>query len=198
MLTPMRLAERCARLLVLVAWMALITYWSGQGNLPIDRPDFSNALHGLQHRFAHLIAFGTVALLARWAFDGLPRSAWLAILLTSLFGATDEWHQTFTPGRRPAIDDWAFDTASAALAVYAWSRVRRTRWQAGVRMLAPLAVGAMFVVGIGLAIQPTTSVRAPFNRAALHSMTSQATSGAMQFARSTRAMARQIRSSVTS
>jgi TRAP-type uncharacterized transport system fused permease subunit len=194
----MRLAERCARVLVLVAWMALITYWSGQGNLPIDQPNVISALHGLQHRFAHLVAFGTVALLARWAFDGLPGSAWLAILLTSFFGATDEWHQTFTPGRRPAIDDWAFDTASAALAVYLWSRMHTTRWRVGLHALAPLAVGAVFVVGIGLAVRPTTSIRSTFNRAALHTMTRQAAGGALEFARSTRAVARQIRASVTS
>src|ERR1041385_3166594 len=194
----MRLADRCTRLIVLFGWMALITYWSGQGNLPIDQPDVANVFHGFQHRVAHLIAFGLVALLARWAFDGLPRSALLAVLLTSLFGATDEWHQSFTPGRRPAVDDWAFDTASAALAIYVWSRLRTTRWQQHVRSLAPIAVAAVFVVGVGLALHPSGSIRSSFNRAALHRMTTKAAADAIDFARSTRAVARQIRSSVTS
>jgi len=193
----MSFAQRGNRLIVLVAWMALISYWSGQGNLPIDQPDVQNLLHGLQHRFAHLIAFGTVGLLARWAFDGLPKSAWLAILLTSFFGATDEWHQTFTPGRRPAIDDWAVDTASAALGVCLWTWLRTPRWRAYVRPLAPLAVGAVFIIGIGLAFRPATPARPGFlNRAALHNMTSQAAESALDFARSTRAAARQIRSTV--
>jgi VanZ family protein len=199
MLTAMTRVQRCNRLIVLAAWMVLITYWSGQGNLPIDQPNVESALHGFQHRIAHLIAFGLVGLLARWAFDGLPRSAWLAILLTSFFGASDEWHQTFTPGRRPAIDDWLFDTASAALAVYLWSALRSTRWQGRLRTLAPLAVSAVFVVGIGLAIRPNAIPRSnafPLNRTALHNISSQAAHSALDWARSTRAVARQLRSTV--
>ncbi|HEV7386525.1 MAG TPA: VanZ family protein, partial [Phenylobacterium sp.] len=42
----------------------------------------------------------------------------------SVFGATDEYHQSFTAGRRAAVDDWLMDTASAALAVYVWWRLR--------------------------------------------------------------------------
>ena len=141
-------------MLVLVAWMALMTYWSGQANLPIDQPRIENMLHGLQHRAAHLLAFGLLALLARWAFDGLPRAAMWSVVLTSVFGASDEWHQSFVPGRRAAIDDWLLDTAAACLALYLWAHLRATRWHAPVRALAPLAVSAMFIVGIGLAARP--------------------------------------------
>src|SRR5207244_4719609 len=119
-----RPAERAVRVVIVVAWMAVISYWSGQPTLPIDQPDVAALLHGLQHKLAHLMAFGLLALLARWAFDGLPRPMLLAIALVSVFGATDEWHQSFTPGRRAAWDDWVLDTASAALALYVWSRVR--------------------------------------------------------------------------
>jgi VanZ family protein len=104
--------------------MALITYWSGQPVLPIDQPLVANILQGWQHRIAHLIAFGVLALLAAWAFDGLPRKVLLGLLWTSAFGAVDEYHQTFTPGRRAAIDDWLMDTASGALALYLSRRLR--------------------------------------------------------------------------
>jgi hypothetical protein len=90
------------------------------------------------------------------------------------------------------------DTASAALALYVWSRLRATRWRIAVRALAPIAVAAVFVLGVGLALHPGVALRSSFNRATLHSMTSQAANGAIDFARSTRAVARQIRSSVTS
>jgi hypothetical protein len=140
MLRSMHPIHRSARLL------------SGQGNLPIDQPTVAGPLHGLQHRLAHLIAFGLLGVLGRWAFDGWPRAFLLAVLLTSAFGATDEWHQSFTPGRRPAIDDWAFDTASAALAIYVWGRLNATRWQSWLRTFAPAAVGAAFLVGVVLAI----------------------------------------------
>src|SRR5713101_7678385 len=110
-----RPTQRFARLLVLAGWMSLITYWSSQGRLPIDQPEIASALHGFQHRLAHLVAFGLLGLLARWAFDGLPRAALWAVALASAFGASDEWHQSFTPARSPGVDDWATDTAFAAL-----------------------------------------------------------------------------------
>src|SRR6185436_9595279 len=151
----MRAADRFARLLALAAWMGLISYWSGQGSLPIDQPDIAAALHGWQHRIAHLIAFGLLGLLARWALDGWPRPWLMAVALVSIFGATDEWHQSFTAGRRAAIDDWAVDTASAALALYVWGRVRTVRWHMRLRALAPIAVGLVFVLALGVAIRPS-------------------------------------------
>src|SRR5216684_1481812 len=146
----MRPARRCARLLVLGGWMALITYWSSQGRLPIDQPLVASVLHGFQHRFAHAVAFGLLALLARWALDGLPRAAVWAVVLASLFGATDEWHQSFTPGRHAGADDWAADTFFAAAALYAWARLRAAivlRIPV-LRVAAPITVAAMFMLGV--------------------------------------------------
>ena len=182
----MRPADRAARLIALLGWMALITYWSGQGTLPIDQPNVANVFHGLQHRIAHLIAFGLLGLLARWAFDGLPRASVLAVILVSVFGATDEWHQSFTPGRRAAIDDWVVDTASAALAVYVWHRLKSTRWHVRMRQLAAVAVAAVFILSVGLAVRP--SLMQPTG--------STLRNAALDFARSTRDVARQIRSTV--
>ena len=53
--------------------------------------------------------------------------AWLAVLIVSAFGVTDEWHQSFVPGRSCDVFDWLADTAGAALAValyvkWAWYR----------------------------------------------------------------------------
>jgi VanZ family protein len=157
MATDVSPRSRALRILVLLAWMALITYWSNQGNLPIDKPDVANILHNLQHRLAHVLAFGLMGLLARWAFDGWPRAALLAVLATSLFGVTDEFHQSFVPGRRAAIDDWALDTASAALAIYVFDLLRRTRVRALLQAVAPLAVGLAFVAGLALAARPALS-----------------------------------------
>jgi hypothetical protein len=54
--------------------------------------------------------------------------AWLAVLIVSAFGATDEWHQSFVPGRDCDVFDWLADTAGAALAVtlyVKWTWYRR-------------------------------------------------------------------------
>ena len=115
---------RLLRVLCMVAWMLVITYWSHQPTLPIDQPEVSQLFFGLQHRLAHLVGFGVLGLLAWWSFQGAPRAALLAVLVTSAFGGFDEWHQSLVPGRKPGIDDWLFDTFAAALAIYAWPRLR--------------------------------------------------------------------------
>ncbi len=187
-------AQRCARLVVLGGWMVLITYWSSQAHLPIDQPVVANVLHGFQHRVAHAVAFGLLALLARWAFDGLPTAAFWAVVLASTFGATDEWHQSFTPGRHAGADDWAADTAFAAVALYAWARFRATiTFRTPVlRAAAPFAVAAMFVVGVSLAAWPALSAAREFERPSLRSVAHTA----LDVARSTRDLARQFRSAV--
>ncbi len=38
----------------------------------------------------------------------------LAIVLTSTYGATDEWHQSFVPERDSDVHDWYADTTGAA------------------------------------------------------------------------------------
>lgn len=48
----------------------------------------------------------------------------VSVLLTSLYGGFDEWHQSFVPGRTPDLLDWLADTTGALLAgglyLYAW------------------------------------------------------------------------------
>lgn len=54
----------------------------------------------------------------------------LAVLIASLYGITDEFHQHFVPMRTPDIIDWMLDTAGAtigALAVYWFLGGRRRR-----------------------------------------------------------------------
>ena len=50
-----------------------------------------------------------------------------AILLALLYAATDEIHQRFTPGRRPAVSDVLLDGVGAAAGVAAWARRPRRR-----------------------------------------------------------------------
>ena len=55
------------------------------------------------------------------------RGAVLAVVVTSAFGASDEWHQSFVPGRSAEVADWVADTAGAACAAllyvrWAWYR----------------------------------------------------------------------------
>jgi VanZ family protein len=76
----------------------------------------------------HFVAFGFLATLTVRLLP--PSRAWLAVLAVSLFGATDEWHQSFTPGRMMDWTDWVADTAGALVAAVAY-----TRWAAYRRLL---------------------------------------------------------------
>jgi VanZ family protein len=141
---------RPGRYVLLIAWMALITFWSGQSELPIDQPLVASMLRGLQHKLAHVVGFGVLALLARWAFDGSPRAGLRAVLLTAGFGAFDELHQAFTPGRRPGVDDWLVDTLAAVLAMWAWNavatRARRVVPAVTACVVSLCAVALLFAV----------------------------------------------------
>ena len=46
------------------------------------------------------------------------RAGYMAAIIASLYGVTDEFHQSFTPGREPTVRDVIFDTIGASLAIY--------------------------------------------------------------------------------
>jgi len=81
--------------------------------------------HGVD-KVIHACAYGMLALLlgrALIAERGVPagRACALAFLLVVAYGALDEIHQSWIPGRDPSIWDWAADAGGAAaaqLAVY--------------------------------------------------------------------------------
>jgi VanZ family protein len=60
------------------------------------------------------------------------RALALAVLAASLYGASDELHQSFVPGRDADVLDWVVDTVGAALAAGAVFWLGR-RWKAGAR-----------------------------------------------------------------
>ncbi|MBI4153565.1 VanZ family protein [Candidatus Woesebacteria bacterium] len=71
---------------------------------------------------AHIIEYGIFSLLLYRAFinTGVDRkkAAIYSILISVLYGLTDEYHQGFTPGREPKLRDVGFDTIGAILAIY--------------------------------------------------------------------------------
>lgn len=67
-------------------------------------------------KIAHGMVFGLIGSLIARSFRN-RRWAWAAILITSAYGAADEFRQSLTPGRSVEVADWAADTAGATLAV---------------------------------------------------------------------------------
>jgi VanZ family protein len=167
--------------------MLLITYWSDQSTLPIDTPQIRSLLFDLQHRLAHLVAYGLLGLLAAWAFEGWSKATLLAIALTAVFAATDEYHQSLVPGRRARVDDWLFDIFSAALAIYIWPRISSKR--PALTTLAPLVVGAIFAVGIFFLALPHLSRPSEVSRASIRNIGTQLITNARDVARQIRSAA---------
>lgn len=79
----------------------------------------------------HFAAYaGLGALLCRaYLGSGLAGSAafWLAALTASLYGASDEWHQSFVPNRSADPADWLADSLGAVLGAVVFLLVLRAR-----------------------------------------------------------------------
>ncbi|MFT3831138.1 MAG: VanZ family protein [Opitutaceae bacterium] len=91
-------------------------------------------------KVAHFGVFGLLATAllrvpAVWRRGGWR--GWIAVAAVSLFGATDEWHQSYTPARSVEFADWIADTSGASLAV-----VLYLHWVSYRRLLeTPLRLG---------------------------------------------------------
>jgi VanZ family protein len=71
---------------------------------------------------AHIIEFGILALLIFRALRNTynlsqKNTNLISILLASLYGVTDEYHQSYTSGREPTVRDALFDFVGSFLAV---------------------------------------------------------------------------------
>lgn len=98
----------------LVAWCAVIYLLSDQPALPMPQ------LFPHQDKLHHFIAYAVMGALAframRHRLHG--NALWLAgVIFCSLYGVSDEYHQSFVPGRMSEVADWLADTLGAAVAV---------------------------------------------------------------------------------
>ncbi len=76
----------------------------------------------------HMIGYGLLALAFWRMFEFEEKRSWLAWLLTVLYALTDEFHQSFVPGRHPSLFDvFFFDALGALIALWLASRFLRTR-----------------------------------------------------------------------
>ncbi len=90
---------------------------------------------------AHFVVYAVLGALYLWALPRRERvwpTAFAAVALASLYGITDEFHQSFVPGRMPDPADWLVDTAGALTAVLIIVGLRRAlATRAAKRSTAP-------------------------------------------------------------
>jgi VanZ family protein len=104
--------------------MAFIFAMSSREQFPAP-PGFSIAMLSI---VAHIILYGVLATLLLIAFerDGrTTRTARLAAIAgTILYGISDEFHQSFVPGRDASLFDVGVDMVGAVVAVTIWMYIR--------------------------------------------------------------------------
>ncbi|MGH2821687.1 MAG: VanZ family protein [Thermoleophilaceae bacterium] len=104
--------------------MGLIYFLSAQ-------PSLDSGLGWIDSVGRKLVHFGEYALLCflwwRLLRTAMPdrRAALVAFLLSSLYAATDELHQSFVDGRHGTPVAWAIDSAGAAVAAFVLTARRR-------------------------------------------------------------------------
>jgi VanZ family protein len=65
---------------------------------------------------AHMLGYGWLALMYWYGLRFDRRKAWLALLLAVIYAITDEYHQSFVPGRHPSwVDALLIDGGGAAI-----------------------------------------------------------------------------------
>lgn len=96
--------------------MAVIFYFSSQPSTSL--PDFGG-LDYLVKKSGHAAGYALLALALWHALEWRRDRRWLTWLLTVLYAATDEFHQTFTAGRHPSFWDVAvFDNLGALVSLW--------------------------------------------------------------------------------
>jgi len=117
------MARRTRLWLPPLVYMAIIFALSAQSN-PL--PEVTARVWD---KLLHLFEYSGLAFLLARALvgDGLSwRAALLAAtLLASAYGATDEYHQSFVPGRDSSLRDWSADSLGAIVGVGTYAAARR-------------------------------------------------------------------------
>jgi VanZ family protein len=107
--------------LPVLLWMGVIFIGSSIGSMPQVGGDTTDAI---VHRTAHLLEFALLGwLVLRALSDGrVPdrRAVIIALIVVTLYGASDEYHQGFTPGRSSELSAVVFDAVGGLIGLWAW------------------------------------------------------------------------------
>ena len=108
-------------------YMAAIFWASSLHVLP-------GAVSGFPDWLLHSACYGGLALVSLRAVSGgkwpgvTTGTLAAALIICAVYGASDEFHQSFVPGRAVEFRDWRNDVTGAALglgAAWAWGKMRR-------------------------------------------------------------------------
>lgn len=107
------------------AYMALIFVISAQPQPPLPPQISDKQGHGIG--YMGLAVTVTRALAGGLGAGATPSIAAAAWAISSAYAVSDEWHQSFVPGRSSDVHDWYADTIGALIgagACWAWGIIR--------------------------------------------------------------------------
>ena len=106
--------QTALRALVPLAFMGLIFFLSAQ-------PDLDSGLGTVDlilRKLAHMTEYALLTVLWAWALRPVTRlNIAIAAVIAVLYAASDEYHQTFVPGRAGTIVDVLIDSVGVAIAI---------------------------------------------------------------------------------
>jgi VanZ family protein len=109
--------------LPLISWMVAIFVVSAQPALPSVPQGWLNTL---LKKLAHAIEYAILAVLWCRALGRGERRHWgLAFVLTLLYAASDEYHQTFVPNRDGRVFDVVVDGVGAVVGLLVYYFAKR-------------------------------------------------------------------------
>lgn len=115
-----KILKQISAWLPVILWSALIFKFSS-GTIPKASPVFWEDF--AVKKTGHILLFGALSLFLYRALRmnnfSKKKSAILAVIITIFYGASDEFHQTFTQGRTPRIRDVFIDGVGATLVTLA-------------------------------------------------------------------------------
>jgi VanZ family protein len=111
-----------------ILYMGIIFYLSSQSDVSIPSALSDKSWHSIGYT-------GFAMLIVRALAGGFPRristiTAFLAIALATAYGVTDEFHQSFVPGRTSDVHDLFADATGAAIGAFVC-------WLCGILFAAP-------------------------------------------------------------
>jgi VanZ family protein len=109
------------RFVPMLSVMGIIFFLSHQPGDTVVLPDLPNI-----DKLLHSLVYGTLAAVTLYAIPEKTirrypwRSSVSVVLFCLLYGCSDEWHQSFIPGRSSSGWDIAADTLGAVVIVFFW------------------------------------------------------------------------------
>ncbi|MFA5125216.1 MAG: VanZ family protein [Patescibacteria group bacterium] len=112
--------------LLVISWLTFIFCLSAQPSFPVN---FTVNEYQIISSWAHIALYVILAFLVVEAAvaSGINRRQALVVALAvcAIYGASDEWHQFFVPGREASLNDWLLDTIAALLVVFFYAFIYR-------------------------------------------------------------------------